>query len=102
MVGAICRCIDQSVRSGKDGKVPLHLLKARKLRAEALEFGECVHYLPLDRSEIGKLESRYVEGIYLGICLEDSSTFVGTAEGVFKTGSVARRQDNQRWSIEAI
>ena len=87
---------------GKDGKVPYQRLRGRKLRAEALEFGECIHYLPLDRNEIGKLESRYAEGVYLGICLEDSSKYVGTPEGVFKTRSVARRPENQRWSLETI
>ena len=44
--------------TGKDGRVPFQRLRGRKLKMDALEFGESIHYLPLDRKEIGKLESK--------------------------------------------
>ena len=43
---------------GKDGRVPYQRLRGRKLHPEMIEFGECVHYLPLNKLEIGKAKPR--------------------------------------------
>lgn len=55
---------------GRDGKVPYQRLRGRKLHPDLIEFGECIHYLPLNHLELGKTEARWRDGIFLGIRLE--------------------------------
>ena len=68
---------------GKDGRVPYQRFRGRKLHPEMIEFGECVHYLPLNHLEMGKAEPRWKDGIFLGVRLESSERQIGTPEGGF-------------------
>ena len=43
---------------GKNGRVPYQRLRGRKLHPDLIEFGECVHYLPLNHLDLGKAEAR--------------------------------------------
>ena len=50
---------------GRDGKVPYQRLRGRKLHPDLIEFGECIHYLPLNHLELGKAEARWKDGTML-------------------------------------
>ena len=54
---------------GKDGRVPYQRLRGRKMHTELVEFGECVCYQPLKHLELGKAESRWESGVFLGFKL---------------------------------
>ena len=85
---------------GKDGKVPYQRLRGRKLHPDLIEFGECVHYLPLNHLELGKAEARWKDGIFLGLRLESGEKLVGTHEGVFKVRSIRRKVESERWDAK--
>ena len=87
---------------GDDGKNPYQRLRGKKFRAELIEFGEQVQFMPLDVKKQGKLEARWVFGTFLGLRLESGESLVGTPDGVFKTRSVRRRTEDVRWSVKAI
>ena len=55
---------------GRDCKTPYQRLRVRKLRADLIEFGECVHYLPLNHLEPGNAEPRWTDGVFLGVKLD--------------------------------
>ena len=50
---------------GKDGKTPFQRLRGRKLKAQLVEFGERVHFLPADYAKQGKMDSKWREGVVL-------------------------------------
>ena len=59
---------------GPDGRVPYQRLRGCKLRTDMLEFGECVHFQPLDHAKLGKAELRWMDGVYLGLRLTSGKT----------------------------
>ena len=77
-------------------------MRGKKFRAELIEFGEQIQFMPLDVKKQGKLEPRWMFGTYLGFRIESGESLVGTPEGVFKTRSVRRRTEDARWSLKAI
>ena len=58
--------------------------------------------MPLDIHKQGRMVSRTLDGIYLGVSLTTGESIVGNAEGVFKTRTVHRRPIDQRWSAEHV
>lgn len=87
---------------GKDGRVPYQRLRGRKLQADLLEFGECVHFQPLDHSKLGKAELRWMNGVFLGIRLSSGEKLVGNEDGVFKVRSVRRKLESDRWDVSQL
>ena len=85
-----------------DGKTPYQRLRGKKLQHELVEFGERVMFMPLDALKHGKLQPRWLNGVYLGIRLETSERLVGTSEGVFECRSIRRILEVERWSKEDI
>ena len=59
-------------------------------------------YQPLDHKELGALVPRWKKGIWLGIVPTTSETIVGTPDGVFKTRSIRRKPDSDKWNLEEI
>ena len=76
--------------------MPYQRLRGEKLHPDLIEFGECVHYLPLSHLELGKAEARWKDGVFLGIRLESGEKLIGTPEGVFKVRSLRRRIESER------
>ena len=87
---------------GKDGRVPYQRLRGRKLQADLLEFGECVHFQPLDHSKLGKAELRWMNGVFLGIRLSSGEKLVGNEDGVFKVRSMRRKLESDRWDVSQL
>ena len=67
-----------------------------------VEFGESVQFMPLNISDLGKMTSRTIDGIYLGVNLSSGESLVGNSEGVFRTRSIYRKPLEQRWSIKDV
>ena len=87
---------------GSDGRVPYQRLRGRKLQTDMLEFGECVHFQPLDHAKLGKAELRWTDGVYLGIRLTSGEKLVGNGQGVFKVRSIRRKLEAERWDVDQI
>ena len=51
---------------GQDGKTAYERWKGKSWKSEAIEFGEMVHYKFPKKTQMGKLDDRWDEGIYLG------------------------------------
>ena len=87
---------------GSDGRNPYQRLRGKKMKQPLVEFGESVHFLIPDHGSLGKMESKWRNGIYLGIRMESSEMLVGTSEGVFKVRSIRRKPDGQRWDADQV
>lgn len=85
-----------SYEEGKCGRVPYQRLRGRKLHPKMIEFGECVHDLPLNHLEIAKAEPSWKDGIFLGVRLESGERLIGTPEGVFIVRSMRRKLESDR------
>ena len=57
-------------------------LRGRKSKKELVEFGEQVHYLPLDSGDGGKIDAEWSEGTWLGIKIDSDEVLIGTTNGV--------------------
>lgn len=66
-----------------------------------MEFGECAMYLKAKSVGTDKFDSRWEEGVWLGIREESREHIVGTTEGVIKARTVSRREiDQEKWNNE--
>ena len=81
-----------------DGKVPVQRLRGRKMHTPLVEFGECIQFMPLNVADLGKMASRTLDGIHLGVSMGTGESLVGNADGVFRTRSIHRKPLEQRWS----
>ena len=81
---------------GSGSRVPYQRLRGRKLQTDMLEFGECVHFQPLDHAKLGKAELRWMDGVYLGIRLTLGEKLVGNSQGVLKVRSTRRKIEAER------
>ena len=91
-------------REGRDKKTPLERHRAMKHERPLADFGERVHYLPLDRKH-GASHSpdvRYEEGIWLGLVMKSQEVIIGTPSGVVRARSVKRRPEDVRWSADEV
>ena len=62
------------------------------------EFGESVWYLPANSAGKNKFETRWREGVWLGVRLESGEAIVGTSEGVLKARDFRRKPESGgRW-----
>ena len=80
---------------GSDGNNPYHKLRGKKMKQPLVEFGESVHFLIPDHGSLGKMQSKWRNGIYLGIRMESSEILVGNSEGMLKVRSIKRKPDGQ-------
>ena len=75
---------------GSDGKTAFQRLRGKKLGHELIEFGEKIPFMPADALKQGKLQPRWISGIYLGMRRESTERLAGTSERVFKCRSVRK------------
>ena len=87
---------------GSDGKTPHERLRGRKSKRQVLEFGESVHFLPLDIKERPNSDPRFQDGIWLGIRLGSEEYLIGTPSGVFKARSIRRKPLESRWDHSQV
>ena len=72
------------------------------MKRQVVEFGKRILWQPLDQLEQGKLNPRWIEGVWLGVRPQTSEVIVGTDKGVFKTRSFRRLPENESSSEKAI
>ena len=89
-----------------DGKTAFQKMKGYNGILPIMQFGETVHFrLRTNAAEphaVGKFEDRYRNGVYLGYDLRSGESYVGTEEGVFRSGACKRRAEDQQWSRELL
>ena len=85
----------------KDGKTNYERCKGKRAKVEGFEFGEGVHWKHRPAGgPLGKLATTWHEGIFLGKKGSTGETIVGDARGVFKTRTVRRKPESERWNVE--
>ena len=67
-----------------------------------MEFGESVHFLPLDISNRPNADARFQDGIWLGVRLGTEEYLVGTSSGILKVRSVKRKPIESRWDYRQV
>ena len=83
-----------------DGRTAYHRWKGKQFNKECVEFGECVLYLKPGTRGKDKFDTRWEEGIWLGVKDRSLETVIGTNEGVIKVRDVKRKgTEEQRWDI---
>ena len=73
-------------REGRDKKTPFERHRDVKHERPLAEFGERVHYLPLDRKHNASHspDVRYEEGVWLGLVMKSQEVIIGTPSGVVR------------------
>ncbi len=67
------------------GKTSYEYVKGRKFTRQVPEYGECVLYLRANSLQRNKFtESRWEEGVYVGIREESNELLIATPEGILK------------------
>merc|ERR1711884_455313 len=79
-------------------------LKGQPSNKPMAQLGEHVRYLPLEASNTAdhKVESKMIDGIWLGILDRTEEAIIGTEHGVVKCRTIRRRPVGQQWSGDAI
>ena len=68
----------------------------RRMHSEILECWERVLYQPLTYKALGSAQSRWCDGVCVGISMQTGEKLVATSEGVCKTRSIRRRIESER------
>ena len=88
---------------GRDGKTAYERLKGRRSRTLGLEIGEAIHWrMKPARGALGKLDSVWADGVYLGIRGKSGEVIVGDPKGVWKTRTIRRKPFDERWSSKNL
>ena len=85
-----------------DGKTGHERVRGRKSRKELVEFGECVHWMPLKDESAGSIDPRWLDGVWLGVRMESDEVLIWTSEGIFPARSIQRKPAEHRWDVEQI
>ncbi len=90
----------------KAGRTPHEEAKGRKSHAPIVEFGEKVHFIPARAKNIrqAKTETRFWDGIWLGLRMRSDEAIIGTSKGIVKAraANVRRRTFDERWDSAMI
>ena len=87
----------------KDGRTAYERLRGKRSNRETLEFGEKVHFLMQGaRGSVGKINSAWMEGVYLGMREESTEHIIHTSEGIVRARSIRRVPIEDRWNAEGI
>ena len=82
-----------------DGLTPYSRWRGRAWKIQLPAFGENVEYMKRTKT---KLDSRWHDGIFLGIKDSSSEKMIGTPEGVLVVQSIRRKPAEEAWSAESI
>ena len=87
-------------RSGemKDGKTPYSRHRGREWRVSIPPFGETVEFLKRGH----KFESRWQQGIFLGVKDNTTEKIVGNGSGVFTVQSIRRKSGDDKYNLEIL
>ena len=83
---------------GKDGKTAYERFLGKKSKMLGFQFGESVHFrrIPL-QGRLGKLDSLWQTGLFVGYRTQSGEYMVANSEGAFKTRTMKRIPQNERW-----
>jgi len=83
---------------GHDGKTAYERCAGKKAKSLGLEFGEAVLWRkkPVGGA-LGKLSVMWSDGVFLGIKGRTGECIIGDANGVWKTRTVQRKPETERW-----
>ena len=86
---------------GKDGRSAYERCKMKTSKTLGLEFGEAILWKrrPV-AGHLAKLTSLWDDGVYLGMKSTTGEIVVGNKQGVWKTRTVRRKPEDQRWSVD--
>ena len=87
---------------GTDGLTAYRRLKGKEFKRETAEFGEGVWYMRADIVGKAKLESRWEDGIWLGIHEASGEHIIGTKDGCLKAKDIKRKPEADRWMLEDV
>ena len=83
---------------GRDGKTSYERNKGKKAQELEYEFAEGVWWRKVaPKTTLKKLEIMWQEGVYLGRKATTGETIVGTAEGIFRTRTLKKKPEQDRW-----
>ena len=78
-------------------------MKGRAFRTPVTEWGECVLYCRLDSAGENKFDSRWEEGVWLGVKDNTGEAIIGTDKGIVKARDWKHQATHQvRWNVEVI
>lgn len=82
-----------------DGKTAYERLKGRRAKVLGLEFGEAIHWRARpSRGALGKLDSLWDDGVFLGVRGKSGEVIVGNKTGVWKSRTIRRKPIEDRWA----
>ena len=92
---------------GADGRTAYQRQRGKRYNQPLAPFGECVHYLPLDRErgKKAKLQPKWKHGIFLGVRVGTGELFIGTSAGTVRARAIRRRcpsERHQRSELDAM
>jgi hypothetical protein len=88
---------------GSDGRTSHERLRGRRFRREVAEFGESVRYIRAESVGKDKYNSRWEEGVFLGVREESGEIIVGTKEGSIKARAFRKKgSEGERWSRDNV
>ena len=86
---------------GSDGKTNYQRRKGNKFGGSPVEFGETIMFLRAKSVGKDKFDSRWEQGVWLGIREESGEHIIGTKEGVLKARTIRRYSEaTERWKTE--
>ena len=86
---------------GPDGKTAYRRLKGKNFKQQYVKIGEAIWFLKPRTKGKNKGESRWGEGICLGIREESGEYIIGTQKGVIEVRTVRRRGSHEeRWKFQ--
>ena len=88
---------------GHDGQTPYERLKGKTARLPGMEFGEAVMWKSRPQGgPLGKLSCLWSDGIYFRVKGSTGEYIVGDGAGVWKTRTVRRKIESERWNKDTI
>ncbi len=75
----------------KNVKTAYEMVKGRKFRREVAEFGECIMYIVSDSVGKDKRNTRWEDGVFVGIRERSGEILIGTSKGVVKARAFRRK-----------
>ena len=88
---------------GKDGRTAYERLKGKRAKVQGLEFGEGVLWKRRPGGgPLGKLTCMWDDGIFLGVKGSTGELIVGDERGIWRTRTVRRKPEGDRWRRDYI
>ena len=97
MVKHAADCVSRYYK-GQDGLTPHRRLRGREFKIDVCEFGECVWYMKPGTVGKDKFDSKWEEGVWLGVVDSSGEKIIGTADGCIKVRSIKRKSGEDKWN----